>query len=769
MSLNLICKTWLRIAYASVAALALAGITSCNNTDINAGISETDKSSIDHKEIYTKAFINEFGLFKGKPWNEAETKCVTVRTARPTVVNVFADIDGQRFLFASLGSVNGRQSVLVNVPSEVTELIVEADGEEFTVKPGRELDLTKNASRYAITPEYVTNIESLNGFDIVRMPGEYREIGLTGSQLKNTWLKYKQGTSGFNIFDADHNFTNGNDNNMVLLSRIYGSEKDELSDFTIYPLYWRENVHGESDYLLGVYYYDERIYDMGWDRLIKMIDLEDFDLKNAISFKKNGSDDYVISQNNEAYDVTNLDNKDSGHFKGYHMKMKNIKPEGMTIHSRVGFYIKSGLKPGSTPGKGRNYTHITFMTSTFNGYEWGDNNYWETKLKDIRYSYSGAAFSTSSCVVYSKDKPERVDGKAATYDAIGTNDVVYNIIGFMSQPDGPNAPAPDCSDVVLALTYRSMTTGTEIYKKGETFGIYPWYLASEDLGSTDDWDFNDLVVTIYDLTTDLTRPYAATSGEYPVPTIMGRRITVVPRAVGGTLPIYLMYEGEVSEAPSDDTFLSAINAEFHKGTFVVGTEMHEWLGEPDYKQMLNTGGNDGHDGCAVSFCIPLGGPDLADFDYNNIPQNLGTTNQTMRRFWVLVDGKDNMRATLSNPDFDRTPLQPEYKGEDMTQVHRHIAQNKNVLKAFDGKLGHGAYRVDPPKEDNSEVPQMIMCQYSWRWPTERTNIADAYTSFRDWVAGKRTRWHGNPANDEEGLNGYIPELLCPAPSVKWIQ
>lgn len=759
---------WRPFACAAVAAVAASGFTSCNHTDIYADNSGTDNSGTDHKEIFTKAFINEFGLFKAKPWDEAETKAVTVRTARPTEVNIFADIDGQRFLFASLGSVDGRQSVMVNVPSDVNELIVRADGMEYTVKPGGEVDLTKNASRYAITPEYVTDIPSLNGFDIVRMPDEYREIGFTGSQLKNTWLRYGEEAPGFNIFNADHNFTNGANNNMYMSSMIYGSEKDELTDFTIYPLYWRENVYGESDYLLGIYYFDERIYDLNADRTIRMIDLDDFDLKNAISFKKAGTDSYVVSQQKEAYDPKSLNKNDSGHFKGYHMKMKNVKPEGMSIHSRVGFYIKSGLKPGSSPEKGRDYTHITFMNCAFNGYEWGDGNYWETKLKDIRHSYCGAAFSSSSPVTYAKDKPERVDGKAATYDAIGTNDAVYNIIGFMSQPDGPNTAAPDFSDVVIALTYRSMTVGREIPKEGETFGIYPWYLASEDLGSTDDWDFNDLVVTIYDLTTDLTRPYVAKSGEYPVPTIMGRRITVVPRAVGGTLPIYLMYEGEVSEAPTDDTFLSAINAKFEKGTFVVGTEMHEWLGEPDYTQMLNTGKNNGYDGCAISFCIPLGGPELADFDFNNIPQDIGIANQAIRRFWVLVDKDDNMRATLSNPDFDRTPLQPEYKTGDMTQVRRHLAQNKNVLKPFDGKLGKGAYRVDPPKEDNGDVPQMIMCQYSWIWPTERTNIADAYTSFRDWVAGKRTRWHGNPAPGE-GTNGYIPELLCPAPSVHWMQ
>lgn len=717
--------------------------------------------TLDPIEAYTRAFVKEFGVFKGKPWNEAVSGAITVCTSRPTSINVFAEIDGQRFIFASLGSVNGSQPVMVNIPAEVKELIVSADGREYKVSLGEVLDLSEG-SRYYVEPTYTTDdIASLNGFDIVRMPEAYREIGLTGSKIK-TWMRIGNDDPGFRIFDADNNFNHATENKLHQLSRFYGSEKgDDLSEFTIYPIYWRDNIYGENDYLLGIYYYD-----LNEPSTIKMIDLEDFDLKSAISFKKNGANDFTVSQTGEAYNATKLNNFDEAHIKGYHMKTKNINPDGNGVRSRIGFYIKSGLKDGTTPGKGRNYTHISFMNNMYNAIEWGDN-YWDTPLSEIRHSYSGAVMCASPCFTLSRDQQTRVDGLPRTYDVLGTDDAKYYIIGFMSQPNERAAATPDYSDVVLAFTHRSATIGTELYNNGETFGTYPWYIASEDLGSTDDWDFNDLIVNVYDLTTDFTRAYVAPRGYYPTPTILGRRITVVPRAAGGTYPIYLMYQGEVSEAPTDETMASAIKSEFKDGTYVVGTELHAWLGEPDYTKMLNTSLDDGYNGGAVSFCIPVIGSDRLDFDIQNPPQNVGITNQTLRNFWVLVDKENAMQAELTNYDFDRQPLDPVYD-KNHEKITRHLSQTKNVLKPFNGKLGQGAYRVDPPKETGSNAPQMLMCHYGWKWPVERANIGDVYDQFRDWVAGKRTTWHGNPGAGE-GTNGHDPTKICGGDPIVWMQ
>ena len=239
----------------------------------------------------------------------------------------------------------------------------------------------------------------------------------------------------------------------------------------------------------------------------------------------------------------------------------------------------------------------------------------------------------------------------------------------------------------------------------------------------------------------------------------------MPKAAGGTYPIYLMYEGEVSEDITDDTMLSAINSSFTKGTYVVGTEMHAWLGESDYTKMLNTGLNEGYDGCGISFCVPVEDSHVVDFDIQNPPQTVTRDNQPIRGFWVLVDKDDNMRAELENTLFDVKPRQPEYD-DDHVMVRRHISETKNVLKPFSGKLGEGAYRVDQPKASGSLAPQMLMCHYVWRWPQERANIGRVYRDFRDWVGGKRQTWH-NVTGEES--NEYDPTMVCDYTPIVWKQ
>lgn len=52
-----------------------------------------------------------------------------------------------------------------------------------------------------------------------------------------------------------------------------------------------------------------------------------------------------------------------------------------------------------------------------------------------------------------------------------------------------------------------------------------------------------------------------------------------------------------------------------------------------------------------------------------------------------------------------------------------------------------------------EVPQMICVPDGWRWPTELTNIGDAYPKFKDWSqdSSTNTTWYNEPTTEE----GYI--------------
>lgn len=757
----------------SAAVLAIVtGAWACSDNDIKTSGDDPVNGPLDPVEAYTRAFVKEFGEFKAQKWSEAQSGVISVRTSKPTQINVFADIEGNRFIFASLSAVKGLEPIMVHIPSGVDELIVEADGVEYKTKLGEVLDLSEG-SRYHVDTEYITG--DLDNFKI-EPKGKIRKVKFGGTKFRDNWLRYNKASDvyGIHLFDGEQNFVqtieNSSANKNFLNSFVYTTNvKDNTRlQFTLFPLFWRENVYGESDYMLGIYYWhNDR------PKQIKMIDLEDFDLKDALSYKKNGTTEYVKSSSGQVpYDVTKLVARDSIAMDGYHFDMDCGAFLDGTIHDyQFGLYVKSGIKPGYTEGKGRNYTHITFQGNMHNGQAWGDDNYWDMPMKDLIYSYTGAAMCTPTNVANAF--PESADGLKWGYvgdNITHTDRAKQYIFGFMSQPQG-NTTTPekvDFCDVLVGMVFADLTQGRFINSQGETYGAYPWYLAAEDLGSTDDWDFNDLVVNIYDLTTDFARPYVSSRGRYPVPVIMGRRITVVPRAAGGTYPIYLMYEGEVSEDANDDTHLSAIAAKYKKGTYVVGTEMHAWLGTHDYTRMLNTGREDGYDGCAVSFCVPILKEGTDEFDPHNPPQSVSGVNQAIRGFWVLVDKEDQMRNELENYAFDVTPLDPIFREDDVTRVYRHCSQTKNVLKEFSGKLGEGAYRVDPPKESGSYAPQMLMCQYAWQWPQERANIGDVYTSFRDWVAGKRTTWHSNPAPGE-GPNGHYSSMTCGKIPVAWMQ
>ncbi len=769
--MNLI-RTFCRMAAISAAVAASSGmLTSCAEKDYPEG-GNSGQGDNEALEIYTRAFIKEFGIFKGKPWSEAVGGAITVRTSKPTPVNVFADIDGQRFIFASMGSVNGAQPIVMNLPSEVKEVIVEANGQEYTVALGKVLDLT-NGSRYYVENQYLTELPIFGDFKITPQYNINREIGFSGSKLK-TWINddwaFKICDSKFNFYETEYTDQWGKISTIIHTKSSRFKLAEDYADFaeiTVYPLYWRENVHGESDYLLGIYYYSAK-EDKELPKL-KMIDLDGFDLTQAVKFQKNGDGEYVVAGTKAPYDVNNIKNPHKFSSKGCHITFENQDKNNMP---NFGFYIKSGLKPGSTPEKGRNYTHISFQTTQYNAMEWGDN-YWDRPMSDVQRSYTGGVLGNRNMVNLDRDKPDRLDGLTNTIADLGTDPTLYYPVGFMSQPKGVSADTDlDFCDVVIAVnTLGGTTVGhSSMPTPGETFGTYPWTLAAEDLGSTDDWDFNDLVVNVYDLTTDFTRPYTSSRGDQPTPTILGRRITVVPRAAGGTFPIYLMYEGEVADDITDETMLSAIDGTFKKGTYVVGTELHAWLGEPNHTQMLNTtpGGKE-YDGCAVSFCVPIIGTDRLDFDIQNPPQDVGLVNQTLRNFWVLVDKKDAMRDQLFNYEFDRTPLDPEYTN-DGTKIKRNLSQTVNVLKHFDGKLGEGAYRVNPPSENGNEAPQMLMCHYRWKWPVERANIGEVYERFRDWVAGRRTTWQGNPNLElGESNNGYDPTKVCDGEAIVWMQ
>lgn len=316
-------------------------------------------------------------------------------------------------------------------------------------------------------------------------------------------------------------------------------------------------------------------------------------------------------------------------------------------------------------------------------------------------------------------------------------------VGFNSAPTGVNETYGDFCDFVMIMETPIGQYGRRGYTQRKEVDTFPWLLAAEDLGGTDDWDFNDLIVSVCDVTTNITAPWDDTRGYYPVPPVMVRKMTVTPIAAGATLPDYLMFEGRAGSADIKmTTRLSEIGTSFTQGTYIVGTEIHNWLGEPNILNMLNTTSGITHRGRGVSFTVPI---DQHGVDFNKPIADYTKANSTMAGFWVMVDSEDKgMFYTTTGLDTDGTDTETVFD---------------KALTPFTGRLGDGIYSVNAPNSSANVAPQMILCHRSWYWPKERVSIADAWPQFTDWVKDKSVVWHSNGI--ETDLGEYKEELVIP--------
>lgn len=692
-------------------------------------------------------------------------------------LEVVAEIAGRRYLFADLGHLEGQVAIPINIPSYVKELILVINGErEIKAAPGAVVSLDNGGSRSIMQSKYGT-IDWKSGSTLTKPdfapnmnPGEenslYRKVKFTGAQLdKVLWNNKKFLTGNKENFDPSKEV------------RYYGSryllKPCEKYAVTVYPLYWQANRYGESDYLVGIYFFK------GSGDVAATIEMHDlFMVKDRMTIcDVNGNNEQPV-------------NPASPFTQGSLTASDNFASTGYTVYFEdavdkiyYGFYVKSGLKDSSREEFGRECEHISFQDYRYNSHEWGNDNAWAVNMEYFDESYSGCA-SAGGAIIPSSSLTHLDPTKGGSLNAKFTPDEKnifinhgssYNILGFTAPPTGYDRDLPDFSDCVLMVDTYGENGRRELQSRGEGESLFPWYLAAEDLGGSDDWDFNDLIVTIYDVTTDLTKTYCSANGYYPVPSIFGRRIVVEPVATGATLPVYLMYEGAIANDIDYKHTIADLQVSLNNmqtGTFVVGTEIHKWLGEDDHTSMINVEGDytdASPRGRAVSFCVPVvkdAQGNAASFDPTQMPVYDGQNNQTMRGFWVLVDKDNSKSELLQNPSFDATPIPPLMvmeNGEPSKRIARH---NSETIEAFNpffqAQFGYGMYRVDAPiNSDECMAPQMLMCHFNWQWCKERISIDQAYTSFEDWVAGRRTTWHANPNLElGEGLNGYYPDKVC---------
>ncbi len=147
-----------------------------------------------------------------------------------------------------------------------------------------------------------------------------------------------------------------------------------------------------------------------------------------------------------------------------------------------------------------------------------------------------------------------------------------------------------------------------------------WILAAEDLGDTDDFDFNDVVVQIEHV-----------SGQNP---------TLTALAAGGTLPVQLQYYGQTIKS-SDD------KEQFH----------HWFQGDPATGTMINTtsGPTEFRSKAAVELDVETLSNSAVTKDDFSLANWGGYSNDMISGFSILVERSDGQFSTISRPGAGEAP------------------------------------------------------------------------------------------------------------------
>lgn len=767
-------------------ALAACVIVSCSQDTVSPSEQVTEE--------YTKNFIKEFGIpAAGHDFSMATSAGLQVKTSQPAHITVTADVDGKEYLFADLTVPAGTTPVPVTVPRSVTSLKIKTGNKTLNVSVNDVVDIDNDVPNSRawivkgydydenLTP-YMTGLSS-DGIDqpiIAFRPGDlldrYFESHPIGAQ--NSTDYYYQGCDkgeGYFDFEADPH------SHLFFGETCMGAY---CSDFMIFPIWWKRNAAGNKNYALYLHEaYSSDLYNLPFndptsqsnpfpDLKYYTGDISRFffsenDYDGPTSepgFYINGNEsDYYFLDGDLVYDklVAGMDNfiTSSGDNAYSIDEASLVVSKGLRVKfNAYDYYGEFGLGMCLVSDGQDGNSDYCFTMPAWNREFWGDN-YFDENLNHLFFPYvSTMQFPLSDIFWQGEGEPAFPDPKIEIWQKVDKSRESLSRVFFssssISEDDkgssykngaflvGFSTPAQkpaDCETVrdyadfimlVVPMGYLHL-----VYQASGYPDPYVWTMAVEDLGGTDDWDFNDAVFHFTDVVSNLNSVNMnnlLTSAEGPNDAVTVRLITVWPEATGGTLPIYVTFTGTAAavDIPSwgadkmySDVNNSIMNSLYNaqSGTFVLGTELHKWLGASSFNQFVNVGDKrTGATGRSVQFAIPVG--EILGYSSDNTYGS--ENNKPLYGFSLLVDRENNVGIDAFNEE------------------------DNGFRFLSDIKLGEGTYMIGAPDENGSVAPQMLLIgdgDGSWQWPTERTRISEAYPDFVDWV-GEMTNstWIHNP-------------------------
>lgn len=229
------------------------------------------------------------------------------------------------------------------------------------------------------------------------------------------------------------------DNRDKVTKNFYFTSKGET--LTIYPFYWQTG----NILTLGIYYYDNS----GKMVRIPIYTTKDTNANDARLFYQGSDGDYVVANTTSAYKWAAIPSDYSG----------TILSKGINVTLPAG--LKYGMYIYNHGEKDQTYLYS----------QASDNNDKYYVLKDGVY-------------VASDDKDNACYGSIYEYDG-------KTYLGFEDWK-GANAPGGfDLNDLIVMISPKPNFCDIEKEETGVTYTV-----ACEDLGDTDDFDFNDIVFSV---------------------------------------------------------------------------------------------------------------------------------------------------------------------------------------------------------------------------------------------------------------------------------
>lgn len=567
-----------------------------------------DPVEIPQSELYTRQFIKTFGLFDNtNDWNTAQQGSITVDCPNPSTVKIYGNTEDGQYCFATFKGVVGKKTLTFDVPKGCENYIVRVNGRSFTAKQAASLDIAQMSASLAIATPSVECSQDIKN-------AKYFSV----SDITSYRTHLPEGH--VNLGEVTQNFT-----------------FNATQDIIIYPAYFNSSANVE----FGIYY-----------RTADQTDPEDFQYF-PICCAKGG---HPWDDTDHSYNFTTLEMQNpwgnDGDYIAIGLQSPDASFEDLEKYGSLAFRSK-GIAVRLTTG----LTYGFYVEHDEGGHRFFSEAQFNDVITDLK-----------------PDMPEDNDADWLYHD--GSYFGIYETTDEQGNPrmvlgceDWHNGDF-DLNDFVVfidRLDPDSNWPPFEYDNIDESGPDYEWVVACEDLGTLDDFDFNDVVFAVGPKTQQA-------DGSYTV--------DITALASGGTLPAYLYY-GD----PANGGRLVSCEK---------GEEWHQWFGVDDYTQMINTRSLS-HTGAKTTLTVDENFSLSCCVDPQNGLSNMGG-------FHVMVDRSS--------------------RGGEMTT---------EVIAA-----------THPESTDEvARCPQMLCLPYHWMWPTERTGIQNAYTTFNDWVTEKTvcTEWH----------------------------